>query len=330
MTDTQKQQNTEKFKPSIRKHESFALRKGWLHKGIRRVKDDSRLFTRSSEDANKACDILGIGANMVKALRYWLKATQVMSEDPKTHEQKISEVGTIIDTNDRYFEERGTNYIIHYLLASNKNEATAWYWFFNIHRGSTIDKAQFVENFSEYCHIIGDSDFTPNPKVLESEFSCLIHTYCRKVGKKEKNEQDSSADDPEETKVCPLTDLHLIALCEKRSGEEKSDDTYKKVMPDKDDIHPYIAYAVICNKQKELDTDEIQISELLNGENNIGKVFNLDRSTVFYIIEKMERLGLIKITRTAGLDVIKVKRKMSFEDCLLAYYKTLNGEAIDD
>ena len=133
-------------------------------------------------------------------------------------------------------------------------------------------------------------------------------------------------DDPEETKICPLTELRLVTLAKQKGGEK----TYKKAMPDKDDIHPLIAYAVISEKQAKLDTDEIQIGELLNGENNIGKVFNLDRSTIFYLIEKIERLGLIKITRTAGLDVIKVKTKMTLADCLKAYYKTLDGEGQDD
>lgn len=322
MTKIEEQQTNGAFKPTIHKHESFVLRKGWLHKGIRRVKEDSRLFTRSSDDVNKACDILGIGVNMVKALRYWMNATNIMREDGKK-QQYISELGDIIHKYDPYFEERGTNYIIHYMLVSNKEAATAWYWFFNEHRGTTIDKMQFVDEFSEFCRINCNEDSTPAQKVLESEFNCLIRTYYGR-------EDESDNFDPEETKVCPLTELRLITLAEKKHGQERIENIYKKTMPDKDDIHPLIAYAVISQKQAVLQADEVQISELLNGENNIGKVFNLDRSTVFYLIEKMERLGLIKITRTAGLDVIRIKREMNFIDCITEYYHTLGGEAQND
>lgn len=309
------------FKPTIHRHESFALRRGWLHKGIRNVKNDPTLFTRSAGEENKACDLLGIGVNMVKSMRYWLNATGMIFEDGK-RQQYISDIGKIIDSYDPYFEERGTNYIIHYLLSSNKADATAWWWFFNEHKGSIIDKSQFVEEFSEYCRIHGDGTIAKQ-RVLESEFNTLIRTYCGR----EDNEDNM---DPEETKICPLTELRLVVLGDKKRKNDKVEKEYKKAMPDKDDIHPWIIYAVISKKQEELGSNEIQISELLNGESNIGKTFNLDRSTIFYLIEKIERMGLIKITRTAGLDIIHIKRKVTFLDCLTSYYKTLNGEVTND
>jgi hypothetical protein len=310
------------FKPSIHRHESFILRKGWLHKGIRNVKKDERLFTRTAGDESKACDVLGIGVNMVKALRYWLNATRVIYEDKKK-QQYVSDIGKIIDENDPYFEERGTNYAIHYLLASNRNDATAWWWFFNEHKGATIDKRQFVEDFSEYCRIHGDGETVAAQRVLESEFNTLIRTY---YGREDNDENT----DPEETKICPLTELRLVTIGDIKRRQDGTEKEYKKIMPDKDDIHPWIAYAVICDRQKTLGTDEIQINELLNGDSNIGKIFNLDRSTIFYLIEKIERLGLIKITRTAGLDIIRMKKSMIFEKCLEAYYKTLSGEEQND
>lgn len=301
-------------KLGIHKHESFPLRKGWLHKGIRNVKKDDRLFTRSdSDNSNKACDTLGIGVNMVKSLRYWLKATRLMLDI--NGKQTITTIGDIINENDPYFEEKGTNYIIHYLLASNFEEATAWYWFFNEHKGAIIDEQTFVEDFAEYCKVVGNTDTASAERVLKSEFSCLRRTYYGK--------DDDAYFDPEETKICPLTELRLIAPLDSKSKE------FKKMLPDKDDIHPLIAYAIICKRQEELKSEQIQISELLNGNNNIGKIFNLDRSTVFYLIEKMEQSGLISIVRTAGLDVINIKLKMTFEECLMEYYARL-GEVRND
>jgi DNA-binding MarR family transcriptional regulator len=222
--------------------------------------------------------------------------------------QTPTEYCDIINQNDPYFEERGTNYIVHYLLASNKNYATAWWRLFNEHKGQTIYKAQFVEDLADFCNKNCGAGEQSAKRVLESEFNTLIRTYYGK---------DGIEDDPEETKICPLTELRLVTL----SKQEGSEKTYKKSMPDKDDIHPLIAYAVISYKQAKLDMDEIQISELINGENNIGKIFNIDRSTVFYLIEKIERLGLIKITRTAGLDVIKVAKKMTLAERIKAYCK---------
>ena len=49
----------------------FFIRKGWLSKGMKYV--DAREDVFISKDENPM-DVLGIGANMVKSLRYWLLA----------------------------------------------------------------------------------------------------------------------------------------------------------------------------------------------------------------------------------------------------------------
>ena len=50
----------------IRAHETFAIRKGWLHKGVKNILINPRLF---SDKEKNPCSSLGIGTNMVKALR---------------------------------------------------------------------------------------------------------------------------------------------------------------------------------------------------------------------------------------------------------------------
>jgi hypothetical protein len=41
------------------------------------------------------------------------------------------------------------------------------------------------------------------------------------------------------------------------------------------------------------------------------------------LLYKLELMGYIKVIRTAGLDVINILRDMTFEDCILAYYQSL-------
>ena len=53
-------------------HESFHLRQGWLRKGLRGIEEHPDLFVR--EDAS---DLLGVGRNMVSAIRYWLLAARL-------------------------------------------------------------------------------------------------------------------------------------------------------------------------------------------------------------------------------------------------------------
>lgn len=64
----------------FRAHETFFIRKGWLSKGMKYV--DAREDVFISKDENPM-DVLGIGANMVKSLRYWLLAVG-LTEEPTT------------------------------------------------------------------------------------------------------------------------------------------------------------------------------------------------------------------------------------------------------
>lgn len=132
----------------FRAHDTFAIRKGWLHKGMRYVMKNPRIFV--DKNINQM-DELGIGANMVKALRYWLQACGVTEETGNTtRHQKITSFGKLVWENDCYMEEDGTLYLLHYMLASNKDLATAWYFFFNLYSMTEITKESFINEITSY------------------------------------------------------------------------------------------------------------------------------------------------------------------------------------
>ena len=291
----------------IRAHESFYIRKGWLQKGVKHVLKDPRLFAGETN----ACDILGIGSNMVKSLRYWLNATRVVEEKTKKNNRlaEVTDIGKIINTYDKYYEEIGTLQIIHYLLASNKDDATAWYWFFNIYNGSVIDKKLFVSELGHYIKV--EENQTSSPKVLEDEFNCLVNTYSSK---------SVEDDDPEETKICPLAELSLLDLIDSKTKE------YKKASLNPDDIHPLIAFAILSVAFEASKLDEMLINDICDAPCNLGRIFNLDRIGIISILNKIVQLGYISMSRTAGLDIIKVNKKKSFNECVEMYYEMLNGE----
>lgn len=61
----------------FRAHDTFFIRKGWLSKGMKAVQTKPDVFVAKDENP---MDVLGIGSNMVKALRYWLVATNLTEE----------------------------------------------------------------------------------------------------------------------------------------------------------------------------------------------------------------------------------------------------------
>ena len=87
-------------------------------------------------------------------------------------------------------------------------------------------------------------------------------------------------------------------------------------------MNPWVVLAVIVDQAE--GRDEIGLNELLTKPCNIGKVFNLDAITMLDVLHEIENLGLIKIIRTAGLDVIHLNTQLAFDDCVKKYYETID------
>ena len=102
-------------KVKMKRHESFSIREGWLSKGLLAVKNNSRVF--SMDDAT---DVLGIGTNMVKSLKYWLYATNLIKDEKNSI--KITEFGNLILEYDPYMEDEFTWWMIHINLLLNEDD----------------------------------------------------------------------------------------------------------------------------------------------------------------------------------------------------------------
>ena len=62
----------------LKGHESFVIREGWLTKGMKAVHDDSKVFS-----INSGADALGVGTNMAKSIRYWMRVANLTKENVK-------------------------------------------------------------------------------------------------------------------------------------------------------------------------------------------------------------------------------------------------------
>lgn len=293
----------------FRAHDTFFIRKGWLSKGMKYVHSKPDVFVAKDENP---MDVLGIGANMVKALRYWLQAVG-LTEEPNSGKrvQTFTPLGQSVFTNDRYIEELGTLYLLHYRLSSNKSDATAWYYFFNEFTMSEFSRDDFVD-FLQRRIRMEDSDATVAIRSLNDDFSCIINTYLPRY----KNSPNRVA--PESNIDCPLGELGLIDILSK---EKK---TYRKAIPVASTISPWVALAIIVDQAGE--SKEISLNELLTAPCNIGKTLNLDAISMLDVLYQIERIGKIKINRTAGLDVIHILEELTFQDCVDAYYQSINAQ----
>ena len=194
-------------------------------------------------------------------------------------------------------------------MASNASDATAWYYFFNEFNLSEFSRDDFVEQIQKYIKMSGDGESVA-PRSLNDDFACIVNTYLPRY--KSSNQKIS----PENNIDCPFGELGLVDVL------NKSKKTYKKSIPSASSIHPLVALAVIVDQAGE--RKELSLNELLTAPNNIGRVFNLDSITMLDILYGIEHQGLIKINRTAGLDVVNILCEYSFQDCVDRYYATID------
>ena len=92
-------------------------------------------------------------------------------------------------------------------------------------------------------------------------------------------------------------------------------------MPAVEFINPLVALAIIVDNAN--GRTEIGLNELLNAPCNIGKVFNLDAIVMLELLRRIEKIGELKIIRTAGLDVVRILNNRTFQDCVNEYYETI-------
>lgn len=277
----------------FRAHDTFFIRKGWLNKGLRNVNINPGVFMGA---IGNPMDVLGIGANMVKALRYWLQAVKLTTEPAAGRkEQTLTEFGNVIFSNDPYIEEIGTLWLLHYQLATNKEDATAWYYFFNEFKQTEFCKEDFVKQLTSYISMAGEE---VSERSLEDDYACIINTYVPRIKSNPEKVQ------PENNIDCPFGELGLIDI------SNRKEKIYRKSTPKKDMIHPLILLAVIVDQAA--GKNEIKISSIQNDVCNAGKVFNLDIITLTALLYKIELMGYIKVVRTAGLDVIQLTKNVSF------------------
>lgn len=291
----------------FRAHETFFIRKGWLSKGMRLVSNKPDVFI--SRDENPM-DVLGIGANMVKALRYWLQVVGLTAEPAKgKRTQSFTNLGELVYKYDTYVEEYGTLYLLHYQLATQREEATAWFFFFNEFSMSEFSREDFVEALNKYIKM-NDGATVYALRSLNDDFQCIINTYLPRY------KTNPTKVSPESSIDCPFGELGLVDILNKRTR------TYKKSIPASETLNPYVVLAVIVDNAK--GKREIALNELLVAPCNIGKVFNLDSITMLDVLYRIEKLGLIKINRTAGLDVIIIQEELTFIDCVKRFYESID------
>lgn len=270
-------------------HEKFAFREGWLTKGIDLlVNGEKDIFSEQANlldgsafnDAINATDKLGVGANMVKSIRYWMIACGLLEKSGNKF--ILTDIAKIIYLNDKYFEDTFTWWIIHSNLVKNEYDAAVWNLFFNKITAEVYTKDEIIEELKKELNpLLGGSC---NEKSLKDSVDVLLKMYAKQSGKNE---------DPEDKNICPLAYLGLI---------KKDKNEYVSQQPDMSKItSDLILYEL---SQIFEDEDDVSIDRIYSGNCGIKNTYHVNKMALNQILDELETKGFIRITRTAGLDVV--------------------------
>lgn len=284
---------TNKIKIRLQGHEKFPLREGWINKALVEVPKDAGVFLNKD-----ATDTFGIGSNMVKSLRYWMKAFGLMEEAPGAG-ASLSDVGKIIAQYDPYLEKSFTLWIMHSYIAKNREEATTWYMYFNHCDAEDLEKTE-IESIllRELKKYVGGQSFSE--KSLSNDIDVLLNMYS-------KSKEQS---DPEDKNVSPFAQLALVKCVEGR---------YIKCHPSKKTFSDMIVLYEIMQLLN--GKESISIEEAVLGENGLSNIYNLTSVMANDYFDRLDASGYIRVNRTAGLDVIYPVKRMELVEILEEYYK---------
>lgn len=282
-------------------HESFSIRKNWLQKGIRKI----GAFKKGDLEA---MDELGLGRNMVKSLRYWLKVTGLSDDEPKKKILTLSDFGKIVASHDPYIQETGTLCLIQYNLASNKENATSWYFLFNEFNMTEFSSDDFCRALKKWDEMNNENAKKTAYSSFEKDFDCIRRTYISRL---------SGDEDPESNMDSPLSELGLLS--------QSSKDEVKKTSPLKNNIPSEILFSLILKMRgnENESKNEIKLSSLLNEKCSPGKIFNMNSILLMNLLSELENKDYLQVVRTAGLDVVRIKKQMTFEESVTKYYEEM-------
>jgi hypothetical protein len=239
------------------RHETFAVRYGWLGKGLSRMTASPEGF-QADEDAVVA---LGLGSRMVKSLRYWLEASglgeqrAVKTEVRKTRQLHTSELGAAIQEFDSYLEYPVTWWMIHLNLA--RRPGSVWGWFFNDFRERMFDRAACVEAYVSYLRQHAANP--PSLSAAQRDVACLLIAYA--------NPTAAEPRDPEDGASSPLRDLGLVLRHEEAGRFERT-----RAL-DEIPLEAFLACAAAAAMDR--GDESLSIGELVGCRGGPGLVFGL-------------------------------------------------------
>ena len=273
-------------KAAFGRHETFALRYSWLTKGYQSVAKDSSIFS-----SDEATVVLGVGKNMVNAIRYWLQAAQLIKPAQSAGYETTSLGDKVFGKKgfDPYLEDEATIWLIHWLIASNPELATGWHWFFNKFHKPEFTSQEAATALLDFAKQNIQSKCSAT--TVKQDSAIMLRMYARSKGNT-RTPIEEALDSP----------LSLLGLITQAPGGR----TYYSRALEREALPICIFGFAVAQLFKAMNVRELPIEELMYAKGGYpapGAVFRLTENAMITKLEKLiyQMPGIFEIRETAGI-----------------------------
>lgn len=291
------------------RHETFQLRYSWLPKGFQEFKKDNKIFENDESTVK-----LGVGKNMVSSIKFWMKATQLLSEN----NELTLMANYLLDEDegqDPYLEDEATIWLLHWLLCTNSKQATTWFWFFNKYVSTDFDVTSMQKALESFI----DQELEikqPSRVTLKNDCSVLTRMYSS-IDEMQKQQLDDVLDSP----------MSLLGLVKKLDTKK-----FSAALAHRPDlplgVFGYALADCINDFVSDSSRSTIPMKELIYGSGeqaSIAAVFRLTESDFMTKLELLQHAypEAFTINETAGISQLYLGQKEYLEPFMFlnAHYK---------
>lgn len=282
-------------------HDSFQCRQLWLKKGYDFVQEGQSF---NNEDAVVK---LGVGKNMVSAIRYWMKAFNILDskDSPTDFGTKLFDEETGYDP---YLEDEASLWLLHYQLVKT-GLASIYSIIFNEFRQQKLFFTK--ETFLNYLKRIQEAnpELSFNDNTIAKDFSVFVNMY--------KNDNDSN--DIEDSFSGILSELGMLKTSFIQDNNGKRIEQYQIENNERDSLpEAVVLHSILDNLNY---GNSISLNSLELDANSPSSVFALNRSGLVNKISGIVKENKnITFTDHAGIKELQFKNKPNPYSILDKYY----------
>lgn len=311
------------MKPRFTGHDTFPLRHGWLFKATDLINNNELLSTADAGQAERTIAALGVGKNMVNAIKYWAEATKVIETKivNRSAIQLVTPMGEYIfgakNGYDPYLENIGTLWLLHFLLNFDDEQLTAYRYFFNYSNNIYFEKSKLIDDLCEDSVRLTSLE-SGKKATVKKDVDCFLSTYVEKSrakGKRGVVDEDHFSS--------PLTELGLVK--DLGRGFYRCDLDERPTLPLNIFMYALVEFFNFTNAESL--SRQISFEDLLSQPLSPGRIFKLSEAELGRFLDESvaESNGSIIWVDSLGLKQVSIDETLLTKpkDLLDDYYNRL-------